>query len=263
MPPHFAQRPRLLTSGPDRPFSYLGNSSKLSTFPNSTPSFAAPVTLPLSLSPAKKKSIVLCLGALKTMSSTDHPEPGASSLKEHDSGSATSPQGGQPQIDHPEPTTSLSEKPAAIESDSTAVLSSQSQSDSTAVPDHPAGGERVAPVTATTSTTTTPANETTSAPVAQPTTKSPAMETEEPKLGVESSEQEQSDEGKEDGGPSLDITLLLTTGSRHPFTIDGKYLRKRSVNVENHDPFAMSVYTLKELIWREWRSGELLYEPNK
>ena len=200
------------------------------------------------------------------MSSTDHPEPGASSLKEHDSGSATSPQGGQPQIDHPEPTTSsLSEKPAATEPDSTAVPSSLSQSH-TAAPDHPAGGERVAPVTvtATTSTTTTPANETTSAPVAQPeTTKSPAMETEEPKLGVESSEQEQSDEGKEDGGPSLDITLLLTTGSRHPFTIDGKYLRKRSVNVENNDPFAMSVYTLKELIWREWRSGELLHEQAK
>ncbi|KAI1938579.1 hypothetical protein LOZ66_003382 [Ophidiomyces ophidiicola] len=53
---------------------------------------------------------------------------------------------------------------------------------------------------------------------------------------------------------SLVITLLLTTGARHPFKIDGKYLRKRSVNVPDHDPFAMSVYTLKELIWREWRS---------
>jgi hypothetical protein len=60
---------------------------------------------------------------------------------------------------------------------------------------------------------------------------------------------------EEDTGPSLVITLLLITGSRHPFKIDGKYLRKRSVNVENYDPFAMSVYTLKELIWREWRQG--------
>ncbi|KAL2003516.1 hypothetical protein VTN02DRAFT_3501 [Thermoascus thermophilus] len=58
----------------------------------------------------------------------------------------------------------------------------------------------------------------------------------------------------EDSGPSLVITLLLTTGARHPFKIDGKYLRKRAVNVENYDPFLMSVYTLKELIWREWRS---------
>lgn len=59
----------------------------------------------------------------------------------------------------------------------------------------------------------------------------------------------------EDSGPSLTITLLLTTGSRHPFEIDGKYLRKRGINVENNDPFAMSVYTLKELIWKEWRQG--------
>lgn len=59
----------------------------------------------------------------------------------------------------------------------------------------------------------------------------------------------------EHSGPSLTITLLLTTGSRHPFEIDGKYLRKRGINVENNDPFAMSVYTLKELIWKEWRQG--------
>lgn len=85
------------------------------------------------------------------------------------------------------------------------------------------------------------------------------MDTEEPKTGVELSEEQSDLEGKEveDGGPSLAITLLLTTGARHPFTIDGKYLRKRSVNVESYDPFAMSVYTLKELIWREWRAGKL------
>ncbi|PYI18005.1 ubiquitin-like protein [Aspergillus japonicus CBS 114.51] len=56
-----------------------------------------------------------------------------------------------------------------------------------------------------------------------------------------------------DSGPHLVITLLLITGSRHPFKIDAKYLKKQQVNVENLDPFAMSVYTLKELIWREWR----------
>jgi hypothetical protein len=59
----------------------------------------------------------------------------------------------------------------------------------------------------------------------------------------------------EDSGPSLTITLLLTTGSRHPFEIDGKYLQKRGINVESNDPFAMSVYTLKELIWKDWRQG--------
>jgi hypothetical protein len=85
------------------------------------------------------------------------------------------------------------------------------------------------------------------------------MDTQETKPDVEhSSEQSEDVSGKEmeDTGPSLDITLLLTTGSRHPFTIDGKYLKKRSITVENNDPFAISVYTLKELIWREWRSGE-------
>lgn len=91
----------------------------------------------------------------------------------------------------------------------------------------------------------------------------PSMDTEEPKTGAEPSEEQSDLEGKEveDAGPSLAITLLLTTGARHPFTIDGKYLRKRLVNVENYDPFAMSVYTLKELIWREWRAGKLLPTP--
>lgn len=117
---------------------------------------------------------------------------------------------------------------------------------------HPAtglGGESVAPMTTTTSHN----------PSAQPTTTSPSMDTEEPKTAHEvSSEHTDDGSGKEDEdvGPSLVITLLLITGSRHPFTIDGKYLRKRSVNVKNDDPFLMSVYTLKELIWREWRAGK-------
>jgi hypothetical protein len=85
------------------------------------------------------------------------------------------------------------------------------------------------------------------------------MDTDEPKSAPEVSEHSDDGSGKEveDAGPALVITLLLTTGSRHPFTIDGKYLRKRSANVENNDPFLMSVYTLKELIWREWRAGTL------
>ncbi|KKZ62058.1 hypothetical protein EMCG_03520 [[Emmonsia] crescens] len=58
----------------------------------------------------------------------------------------------------------------------------------------------------------------------------------------------------EDSGMVLDISLLLITGARHPFKIDGKYLRKRQVDVPDCNPYAMSVYTLKELIWREWRS---------
>jgi hypothetical protein len=54
-------------------------------------------------------------------------------------------------------------------------------------------------------------------------------------------------------GPTLLITLLLTNGARHPFKLDNKYLTKRSVSVQNNDPFNLSVYKLKELILREWR----------
>lgn len=57
-------------------------------------------------------------------------------------------------------------------------------------------------------------------------------------------------------GQSLLITLLLITGARHPFKVDEKYLKKRNVNVDGENPFNMSVYTLKELIWREWRDGK-------
>ncbi|KAL8783621.1 MAG: hypothetical protein Q9213_004481 [Squamulea squamosa] len=54
-------------------------------------------------------------------------------------------------------------------------------------------------------------------------------------------------------GPGLLITLLLISGARHPYKIDEKYMKKRNVNVDGNNPVNMSVYTLKELIWREWR----------
>lgn len=59
--------------------------------------------------------------------------------------------------------------------------------------------------------------------------------------------------------PALVITLLLTSGARHPYKIDEKYLTKRNVSIPGttesgrKDPFSISVYTLKELILREWR----------
>ncbi|KAG9228770.1 ubiquitin-related domain-containing protein, partial [Amylocarpus encephaloides] len=62
-----------------------------------------------------------------------------------------------------------------------------------------------------------------------------------------------------EAGPVLVITLLLTSGARHPYKIDEKYLTKRNVSVSGvtesgkKDPFSISVYTLKELILREWR----------
>ncbi|KAI0380430.1 hypothetical protein F5Y04DRAFT_98039 [Hypomontagnella monticulosa] len=59
--------------------------------------------------------------------------------------------------------------------------------------------------------------------------------------------------------PAVDIMLLLTSGARHPFRIDEKYLTKRNVTVTGKtedgkmDPFSITVYTLKELILRDWR----------
>lgn len=201
------------------------------------------------------------------MSTIDHPESGVpDSSDQHESGATTtSPQ----QSSQPQPTTTESSaapaNPVPITDGPASTASADPQlspagEDAAAAPQHPAtGGESVAPMTATTSTTTIPANDTVNA-VAQPQNpETPSMATNEPKSGAElSSDQSEDVSGKEveDAGPSLVITLLLTTGSRHPFTIDAKYLRKQSVNVENDDPFAMSVYTLKELIWREWRSGE-------
>ncbi|KAJ5370599.1 uncharacterized protein N7496_006691 [Penicillium cataractarum] len=202
------------------------------------------------------------------MSTTDHPESGVpDSSDHHESGATTtSPQ----QSSQPQPTTTESTSspanpdPVADAPTSTASADPQQSpagEDTATAPQHPAtGGESVAPMTATTSTTTTPANDTTitTTAVAQPQNlDTPSMGTHEPKSGAElSSDQSEDISGKEveDAGPSLVITLLLTTGSRHPFTIDAKYLQKQSVNVENDDPFAMSVYTLKELIWRAWRS---------
>lgn len=62
------------------------------------------------------------------------------------------------------------------------------------------------------------------------------------------------------GELTVDIMLIIPmTGNRHPFRINEKYLKKRNVNVTGitedgkMDPFSITVYTLKELILREWR----------
>lgn len=58
-------------------------------------------------------------------------------------------------------------------------------------------------------------------------------------------------------GPVLFITLLLTsTGTRHPYKLDEKYLKKRNVVVDGNNPVNISLYKLKELILRDWRDGE-------
>ena len=51
---------------------------------------------------------------------------------------------------------------------------------------------------------------------------------------------------------------MLTTGARHPYKIDEKYLRNRKVEAlgpdGTFDPRELSGYKLKELIWTDWRS---------
>jgi hypothetical protein len=53
---------------------------------------------------------------------------------------------------------------------------------------------------------------------------------------------------------------MLTTGARHPYTLDEKYLRSRKVTTTvdkitgDFDPRLLSGYQLKELIWIDWRS---------
>ncbi|KAI9715005.1 MAG: hypothetical protein M1828_001112 [Chrysothrix sp. TS-e1954] len=56
------------------------------------------------------------------------------------------------------------------------------------------------------------------------------------------------------------VTLMLTTGSRYSFRIDPKYLKRRNIGAqdEDKDPWEISVYTMKELLWRDWRDGQCL-----
>lgn len=64
-------------------------------------------------------------------------------------------------------------------------------------------------------------------------------------------------------GPLLYITLLLSsTGARHPYKLDERYLKKRNVIVEGNNPINLSLYKLKELILRDWREGETVDCPS-
>ncbi|RKF58719.1 putative e3 ubiquitin-protein ligase [Erysiphe neolycopersici] len=65
----------------------------------------------------------------------------------------------------------------------------------------------------------------------------------------------------------LDLILLLTSGQRIPYQIGEQYLESRNINIsgvsENgeKDPYSISIYTLKELIQREWKE-EWGIKPN-
>ncbi|KAL7950259.1 hypothetical protein V8C42DRAFT_309982 [Trichoderma barbatum] len=83
---------------------------------------------------------------------------------------------------------------------------------------------------------------------------------EESVMAIGPAEEEIKPAGSGPDGPVCNITLLLASGGRHPYKIDAKYLSRRHVAMPdqddsgNPDPFSISIYTLKELILREWRS---------
>lgn len=59
-------------------------------------------------------------------------------------------------------------------------------------------------------------------------------------------------------GQQLNISLMLTTGARHSYKIDEKYLRSRKMESKDasgaFDPKGITGYQLRELIWIDWRS---------
>ncbi|KAK7955694.1 uncharacterized protein PG986_004916 [Apiospora aurea] len=135
----------------------------------------------------------------------------------------------------PEPLASNPVQPAAGDAQET-PSAAQSSSHNTATPVTPAEGEE------TTSTTT------------QSKGKAPARE--DPlTLGHTPSE-----EPAAKGDMVVEILLISTAASsRHPFKITERYLTKRNVNVPGvtvdgkMDILSITVYSLKELILREWR----------
>ncbi|KAL3452173.1 ubiquitin-related domain-containing protein [Aspergillus insuetus] len=179
------------------------------------------------------------------MASTDHAQsegPGPATTATTDSISAA------PSSSQPIPTSTLEVGDSAI---TTSPATAPQDTPATDVPD-----------TRTTdqADSTAPAPPQTTTPEAAPATILPS-ETDEQKVAATTAPDlstEASAKEPEESGPSLTIVLLLITGTRHPFKIDANYLRKREVSVENNDPFAMSVYTLKELIWRAWQED---WEP--
>lgn len=90
--------------------------------------------------------------------------------------------------------------------------------------------------------------------------KSQEEKIEESVMAIGPAEEEIKPAGSGPDGPVCNITLLLASGGRHPYKIDAKYLSRRHVAMPdqdesgNPDPFSISIYTLKELILREWRS---------
>lgn len=170
------------------------------------------------------------------------------------------------QADGPDPATSAAESISAAPEPSQPVFSTAIEADDSAIKSAPspdAPQESTATDPSNTNTTDNldvsvpnPSHQsnTEAVPLAtvSPGTEEQKVAATAPELSSDASVKEPE---PEESGPSLTIVLLLITGTRYPIKIDANYLRKRDITVDNNDPFAMSVYTLKELIWRSWQEG--------
>ncbi|KAK6356177.1 hypothetical protein TWF718_000549 [Orbilia javanica] len=61
---------------------------------------------------------------------------------------------------------------------------------------------------------------------------------------------------EEDSTPGIVITLLILSGARSTFTLNTGYIKRH--NVPHEDAMMMTVYNLKECIWRDWKEEELM-----
>ncbi|KAK8104963.1 hypothetical protein PG999_008322 [Apiospora kogelbergensis] len=139
--------------------------------------------------------------------------------------------------------------PAPVASSQETPAAAQSTSQTTSASATAAEAEE-----ATTSTSTTTAQSKGKAPA----TVTPPPETHEEPLTLGG--QAPSEEMVAKGDMVVEILLIATSSStRHPFNITEKYLAKRNVNVPGltddgkMDILSITVYSLKELILREWR----------
>lgn len=66
----------------------------------------------------------------------------------------------------------------------------------------------------------------------------------------------------------LNLTVLLQTGVRLNITLDQTFLSRHAIKTPTgkedlEDPFEMSVWQLKECIWKDWRDGRQFFSPSK
>ncbi|KAF3100113.1 hypothetical protein TWF706_006225 [Orbilia oligospora] len=66
---------------------------------------------------------------------------------------------------------------------------------------------------------------------------------------------------EEDPSPGIVITLLILSGARSTFTLNPGYIKRH--NVPHEDAMMMTVYNLKECIWRDWKEGKFILWPFK